>query len=79
MARIKLRGKIYDLDEPLFGADAIAEVRNQSARQVYHAAAEDRFAHRKDGRIIVSTPREVLEPLLGPAGIDRLTIPEAAA
>jgi hypothetical protein len=36
--------------------------------------AEGRFAFRKDGRIIVTTPREALEPLIGAGGITRLVI-----
>lgn len=76
MAFIKIHGRTYDLDAPVFGAKAIGQVRNQSERQVFHAAAEGRFAHRKDGRLIVTTPREALLPLLGPAGIDRLIVAE---
>jgi hypothetical protein len=79
MASIKIHGRVYDLDAPLFGAKAIAEVRNQSERQVFHAAAEGRFAFRKDGRLIVSTPREALEPLIGTDGIPRITVSEKDA
>lgn len=74
MAQIKIHGHVYDLDAPLFGAKAIAKVRNQSERQVFHAAAEGRLPHRKDGRIIVCTAREALLPLVGPEGIERLVI-----
>ena len=73
---IKIHGQVYDLDAPLFGAKAIARVRNQTERQIFHAAAEGRFAHRKDGRLIVCTPREALLPLVGPDGIDRLIVAE---
>jgi hypothetical protein len=79
MASIKIHGRVYDLDAPLFGAKAIAQVRNQSERQVFHAAAEGRFTFRKDGRLIVSTPREALEPLIGAEGIARLIVPENSA
>jgi hypothetical protein len=78
MASIKIHGRVYDLDAPLFGAKAIAQVRNQSERQIFHAAAEGRFSHRKDGRLIVTTPREALLPLVGPEGIERLVVPNAA-
>jgi hypothetical protein len=76
MPTIKIRGALYDLDAPLFGAKAIAKIRNQSERQIFHAAAEGRFAFRKDGRLIVSTPREALTPLLGEQGIARLIVAE---
>jgi hypothetical protein len=76
MAMIKIRGHLYDLDAPLFGAKAIAKIRNQSERQIFHAAAEGRFACRKDGRLLVTTPREALAPLLGEQGIARLTVAE---
>ena len=78
MPVIRLRGALYDLDAPLFGAKAIAEIRNQSERQVFHAAAEGRFTFRKDGRLIVSTAREALQPLLGTAGVQRLIVAEKA-
>jgi hypothetical protein len=72
MPAIRIQGRSYDLDTPLFGAKAIGQVRNQTERQVFHAAAEGRFTFRKDGRVLVTTPREALLPLLGPEGIERL-------
>lgn len=74
MPTIKLRGRTYDLDAPLFGAKAIAIVRNQTERQIFHAAAEGHFTHRKSGRLLVCTPREALLPLVGAEGIERLII-----
>jgi hypothetical protein len=79
MATIKIHGRVYDLDAPLFGAKDIGRVRNQSERQVFHAAAEGRFNFRKDGRLIVTTPREALLPLVGEDGIARLIVPEKSA
>ena len=79
MASIKIAGRIYDLDAPIFGSKAIAKVRGQTERQIFHAAAEGRFSFRKDGRIIVSTPREALEPLIGADGIARLVVPDVIA
>jgi hypothetical protein len=78
MPQIRFRGEVYDLDEPLHGAEAIAKIRNQSERQVYHAVYEGRFAFRKDGRTIVTTPREALEPLIGAEGLARLIITDKA-
>jgi hypothetical protein len=74
MPMIRIKGRHYDLDAPLFGAKEIARVRNQSERQIFHAAAEGRFTFRKDGRLIVTTPREALLPLLGEEGIARLIV-----
>jgi hypothetical protein len=76
MSLISLRGKTYDLDAPLRGARAIGEVRGTSPREAYHAAEQNRFGHRHDGRSIVTTAREALEPMIGAEGIARL---EAAA
>ncbi|OKO80155.1 hypothetical protein AC629_27890 [Bradyrhizobium sp. NAS80.1] len=78
MTTIKLRNKIYDLDEPLRGAKAIAEVRGTSEREVFHAINCGRLEHRKDGGSIISTPREALTPLLGEAGVARLIVREVA-
>jgi hypothetical protein len=79
MPFIKIHGKTLELDAPLTGAKAIAQVRNQTPRQVYNAASEDRFAHRKDGKLIVTTAREALLPLVGPEGIERLIIADIHA
>lgn len=78
MPTIKLRGKLYDLDAPLRGAKRIAEVRGTTPREVFYAAEAGKFSLRRDGRCLVSTPREILTPLLGEAGIDRLIIRDAA-
>jgi hypothetical protein len=78
MPTIKLRGKTYDLDAPLRGAKKIGEVRGTSEREAFYAAESNKFTYRKDGRTIVSTAREILEPLLGEAGIERLIIREVA-
>lgn len=74
MPTIKLRGRIYDLDAPLRGAKAIAEVRGTSEREAFYAAEAGKFPYRKDGRTIVSTAREILTPLLGEAGVERLIV-----
>jgi hypothetical protein len=76
MPFVKLRGKIYDLHAPLIGARAIAEVRGQTERQAFHCALAGKFKFRKDGKSIVSTPYEVLLPLLGEEGIARLIVAE---
>jgi hypothetical protein len=76
MPSIKVDGAVYDLDLPIYGAKTIGKIRNQSERQTFHAAASGLFEHRKNGRVIVSTPREALLPLLGEAGIARLIIAE---
>lgn len=78
MPFIKVHGRVYDLDSPIFGAKEIGRVRGQSQRQVFHAAATGRFSFRKDGRLIVSTPREALAPLIGPEGIKRLIVATTA-
>jgi hypothetical protein len=78
MPTIKLRGKCWDLHEPIRGAKRIAEIRGETERQTFHAVAEKRFAFRNDGRMIVTTPFEALAPLIGEAGIARLIIPENA-
>jgi hypothetical protein len=77
MPTIKLRGKCWDLHEPIRGAKRIAEIRGETERQTFHAAAEKRFAFRNDGRMIVTTPFEALVPLIGADGIARLTVPDA--
>jgi len=74
MPTIKLRGRLYDLDALLRGAKAIAEVRGTSEREAFYAAEAGKFGYRKDGRCIVSTPREILTPLLGEAGVERLIV-----
>jgi hypothetical protein len=79
MPLIKIHGKTLELDAPLTGAKAIAQVRNQTPRQVYNAASEERFVHRKDGKLIVTTAREALLPLVGVDGIQRLIIAEPHA
>lgn len=76
MPQIRLRGKTYDLDAPLRGAKAIGELRGTSEREAFYGAEAGKFSYRKDGRTIVSTPREVLLPLLGEAGVARLIIAE---
>lgn len=78
MPTIKLRGKLYDLDAPLRGAKAIGEVRGTSERETFYAAEAGKFSFRKDGRVIVSTAREALTPLLGEAGVERLIVREVA-
>lgn len=76
MPTIKLRGQVLDLDEPLRGAKAIAKVRGTSEREVFHGAEVGKFTYRKDGRVICSTAREVLTPMLGDAGVERLIVRE---
>jgi hypothetical protein len=44
MPFIKLRGKTYDLDAPLRGAKAIAEVRGTSEREAFYAAEAGKYA-----------------------------------
>jgi hypothetical protein len=78
MPTIKLRGKVYDLDAPLRGAKRIAQVRGTSEREVFYAAEAGKFTLRKDGRILVTTVREVLTPMLGEAGIERMIVREVA-
>ena len=78
MPTIKLRGQVLDLDEPLRGAKAIAKVRGTSEREVFHAAEVGKFTFRKDGRMLISTAREVLTPLLGETGVERLIVREVA-
>jgi hypothetical protein len=79
MPSIKFRNKVYDLEEPIFGARAIAAIRGTSERETRFAVEKKRFTFRKDGGTIVSTPREILMPLIGEAGIERITIREDAA
>jgi hypothetical protein len=79
MPTIKLRGQTYDLDAPLRGAKKIGEVRGTSEREAFYAAEARKFTYRKDGRSIVSTVREVLEPLLGKAGVERLLVRDREA
>ena len=76
MPLIKIHGKILELDAPLTGAKAIAQVRNQTPRQVFNAASEGRFAFRKDDKLIVTTARDALLPLVGPEGVERLIVTE---
>ncbi|MCS3929307.1 hypothetical protein M2175_004338 [Bradyrhizobium elkanii] len=78
MPQIRLRGKTYDLDAPLRGAKAIGELRGTSEREAFYAAEANKFTYRKDGRTIVSTAREILTPLLGEAGVERLVVREIA-
>jgi hypothetical protein len=79
MPLIRLRGKTYDLDEPLRGARRIGEVRGTSEREAFYAAEANKYSYRKDGRTIVSTAREILTPLLGEAGIERLIVADKTA
>jgi hypothetical protein len=79
MPTINLRGKCWDLHEPIRGAKRIAEIRGETERQIFHAVAEKRFAFRNDGRMIVTTPFEALEPLIGADGIARLIVAERGA
>jgi hypothetical protein len=79
MPTIKLRCKLYDLDAPLRGAKNIAEVRGTSEREVFYAAEANKFTYRKDGRSLISTVREVLTPMLGEAGVERLVVREKEA
>jgi hypothetical protein len=76
MPTIRLRGKAYDLDAPLRGAKKIGELRGTSEREAFYAAEAGKFTYRKDGRTIVSTAREILTPLLGEAGVERLIVRE---
>jgi hypothetical protein len=78
MPTIKLRGKLYDLDAPARGAKVFGEIRGTNEREAFYAAENRKFACRKDGRTLVSTPREILTPLLGEVGIERLIIKEHA-
>jgi hypothetical protein len=77
MPTIKLRGKCWDLHEPIKGAKRLAEIRGETERQVFHAVAEKRFEFKNDGRVIVSTPYKALVPLIGADGIERLIVPDA--
>jgi hypothetical protein len=79
MPTIRLRGKTYELDAPLRGAKAIGEVRGTSEREAFYAAERNKFSYRKDGRTIVSTAREILTPLLGEAGVERLIVQREVA
>jgi hypothetical protein len=67
---------MFDLDEPIRGAKAIGRVRGTSEREVFYAVEAGKFSFRKDGRVIVSTAREILTPLLGEAGVERLIVRE---
>jgi hypothetical protein len=78
MPSIRIHGTVYELDAPVRGAKAIAKVRGTSEREAYYAADHNKFNYRKDGGTIVSTPRELLTPLLGEAGVERLIIKEHA-
>lgn len=78
MPTIRLRGKTYDLDAPLRGAKAIGEVRGTSEREAFYAAEAGKYTYRKDGRCIISTAREILTPLLGEVGVERLIVREVA-
>jgi hypothetical protein len=78
MPFIRLRGKTYDADAPVRGAKAIGELRGTNEREAFYSAETGKFTYRKDGRTIVSTPREVLSPLLGDAGFERLIVTEVA-
>jgi hypothetical protein len=74
MPTIKLRGKLYDLHEPVKSAKRLSEIRGETPRQTFHAIREKRFEFVTDGRIIVSTPYQALLPLVGEAGIARLIV-----
>lgn len=78
MPTIKIHGETYDLDAPLRGARKIGEVRGTCEREAFYAAEVGKFTFRKDGRCIISTPREVLTPLLGEAGVQRLIVQQPA-
>lgn len=79
MPTIKLRGKTYDLDAPVRGAKAIGEIRGTSQREAFYSAEIGKFTCRRDGRTLVSTPREILTPLLGEAGVQRLIVQREVA
>lgn len=78
MPTIKLHNREYDLHAPVRGAEVIGEIRGTSARETYHAAEAGKFKFRKDGKMLCSTPYEILLPLLGEEGIQRLITREDA-
>jgi hypothetical protein len=74
MRTIRLNNREYDLHAPVRGAEIIGEIRGTCAREAYHAAEAGKFQFRKDGKSLVSTPFEILLPLLGEEGIQRLLV-----
>jgi len=53
------------LDEPGWGAPAIAEIINRSTSQAYYLLEKGYLPGRKIGKIWTSTPRELLAAVIG--------------
>jgi hypothetical protein len=62
---------ISDLDRPVWGAPAIAEIINRSETKTYYLLERGYVPGRKIGKTWTSTPRELLAAVIGRA-------PEAA-
>jgi hypothetical protein len=54
-----------DLDRPLWGCEAFAEVLNRNKRQVHHLLTQGRLDADKVGSLWVSTPRRLLKRIAG--------------
>jgi hypothetical protein len=58
--------EVADLDRPLWGASAIAQVIGRTERQVFHLLENGHLPAEKIGKIWVSTPRRLLARIVGP-------------
>jgi hypothetical protein len=54
-----------DLDRPIWGVPAIAEVVNRTPSKVYYLLERGHLPARKIGKIWCSTPRELLAAVIG--------------
>jgi hypothetical protein len=54
-----------DLDRPIWGVPAIAEVINRAPSKVYYLLEKGHLPARKVGKIWCSTPRELLAAVTG--------------
>jgi hypothetical protein len=63
------KSEIDDLDKPIFGAKAIAEVLpDRNLKQVYYGLKRGLIDADKFGRLYVSTPRRLLNQFSGRGG-----------
>jgi hypothetical protein len=54
-----------DLDRPIWGVPAIAEIVNRSPTKVYYLLEKGHLPARKIGKLWTSTPRELLAAVIG--------------
>jgi hypothetical protein len=59
-----------ELDKPVWGVGPIAEIVNRSPTKVYYLLEKGHLPARKIGKLWTSTPRELLNAVIGRAPLE---------